>query len=243
MGGLALGDVDRDGDLDIVFVHNGGATGGGPGYFLRNEGQGRMVDATADFGADLGTIRRYFQPLLADFNGDGLLDLHVAIDFQPDYHSHGLANGQFVDVTAQVGTSNGGSDMGACAGDVNNDGALEIYSTNINGAVLYMNDGQGHFVNEGSQRGVGNWGWTEFQVGWGTTFLDADNDGDQDLMFVSQPDPGHLYENNGTGWFQKRDVEARVRFKGVGVLAFALRPRRRPGSVADGQVARPCRAL
>jgi len=202
-GGLTLGDVDLDGDLDIVFVHNGGGNGvGGPGFYIRNDGLPDLVDDTVNFGANLSQVTRYFSVVLADFNGDLKLDLHAAVDFFVDYHARNDGYGVFSHVTQDSGTTNTGSDMGLAIGDIENDGDLDIYSTNINQGVLYVNNGDDTFQNEASARGCASWN-TGFgtSIGWGTTFADFDNDRDIDLLFVARGKPGHLFRNFGDGTF------------------------------------------
>lgn len=208
-GGLALGDVDGDSDLDIVFQHNGAGGGlGGPGFFIRNNGLPNLVDDTAAFGADLGQSRRNFSAVLVDFDRDGDLDLHTAVDFFPDYHCHNNGDGTFEFVSPQVGTMNGGADMGLAIGDIENDGDLDIYSTNIGIGVLYVNDGDGNFQNEAVPRGCGSWGSAHgVAVGWGTMFADFDHDMDQDLVFVAYAAPGLFFENDGTGHFTTYEQE------------------------------------
>ncbi len=219
-GGLALADCDGDGDLDIVFTHSAPAVlgGGSPGFYIRNDGIANLVDATAEFGAGLGMPRRYFSAVLADFNLDLKPDLHVACDGQPDFHCHQVAPGVYFDVTHMVGANNVGSDMGLAVGDIDNDGDLDIFSTNIDQGILYVNDGQGHFTEEGFARGVGSWPQTP--IGWGTAFVDFDHDGDQDLVLVAAQHPGVLFENDGQGYFTNVTAGSGLDLLGHGLLSF-----------------------
>jgi hypothetical protein len=190
---------------------------GGPGFFVRNDGLPTLVDATVSFGAGLSDLRRNFSTLLADFDRDGWLDLHTAVDFTMDYHCRNLGDGSFEHVSTQVGTTNGGSDMGVAVGDIENDGDLDIYSTNIGIGVLYVNDGSGHFSNDALAHGVGSWGFPP-PTGWGTIFGDFDHDRDQDLVFVAYGAPGFFYENDGQGQFIRR-IGANL---GLDLLAHGL---------------------
>lgn len=221
-GGLALADCDDDGDLDAVFVHSGpaviGSSTGGPGFYIRNDGLDQLVDATADFGAALSGPRRYFSAVLADFNGDLKPDLHAACDGMIDFHCRRTAPGSFEDVSVAVGADNVGSDMGLAVGDIENDGDLDIFSTNIDRGILYVNDGQGNFTEEGFARGVG--GWPMVPVGWGTAFVDFDHDRDQDLVFIAGQDPGLLFENDGTGHFTNATAGSNLDLLGHGLLPF-----------------------
>lgn len=201
-GGIVLADMDVDGDLDIVFVHRGSAAFGGdlgPGFYVRNDGLPSFVDATASAGGGLATPRRHLALVSADFNGDRLPDLHSAVDQFSDYHAHNSGGGTFADVTTLVGAVHLGSDMGLAVGDIENDGDLDIFSTNIDEGVLYLNDGTGTFVNDADARGIGIWPGN--CIGWGTVFADFDLDRDEDLAVVGMNDPGFLFENDGQGYF------------------------------------------
>ena len=204
-GGLTAGDPDGDGDLDLIYLHNGGGNGiGGPGFYLRNEGDGTFVDDTASFGGGLGVATRYFSAILFDYSGDGMSDLHCAVDFFIDRHFHGNGNGTFQNVTQAVGATNQGSDMGLAIGDPDGDGDFDLYSTNVNVGVFYENDGAGNFTNTANQRGINkfNHGLSTC-VGWGTAFADYDLDGDEDLIAIGSLGLGELFENDGTGHFAK----------------------------------------
>ena len=217
--GLTLGDTDLDGDLDAIFLHNQASTGG-PGFFVRNDGFPTFVDDTAAFGAALGDWNRYFTGVLCDFNKDMLPDLHVAIDFYEDFHCRNLGGGLFQDVSQQVGVTNKGADMGLAVGDIENDGDLDMYSTNINYGVLYVNDGAGNFVNDAPNRGVGGWGANSV-IGWSTVFADFDLDRDQDLVFVAYGVGfGRLYENDGTGYFTDVTATSGLVLRGHGMASF-----------------------
>jgi len=127
----------------------------------------------------------------------------------------------FEDVTAEVGTAHIGNDMGAACADFDDDGDLDIYTTNITdptggrgttqGNAFYVNRGD-RFVDEASARGVFDTYW-----GWGVEFLDVEHDGDLDLAAVTGFDeflleadgllsplratPGVLFLNDGSGEF------------------------------------------
>ena len=145
--GVTAADCDHDGDLDIVLVHNGvdGLQGLGRGFYLRND-DGIFVDATANFAPTLLNENRYFTPALVDFTGDLLPDLHISVDFFADVHLRNVAGTFLQDVSTAAGATSTNADMGIAVGDIDNDGDMDIYSTNINVGVLYINDGTGTFL-------------------------------------------------------------------------------------------------
>jgi hypothetical protein len=160
--------------------------------------------------------------VLADFDGDQRIDLHCSIDAGHDFQCQNQGNGVFVDVSVEAGVSSVWADMGTGVGDIENDGDLDIYSTNIGGCVLYVNDGSGHFVDEAFERGVYAGAPPDaIFVGWGNVFSDFDNDGDEDLVFVSGTvDPGELFENDGTGHFNEVTDASGLYLRGFGLVSF-----------------------
>ena len=79
--------------------------------------------------------------------------------------------------------------MGLAVGDYDNDGRIDFHITNFSddSNVLYHNDGDGNFTDVTFQAGLG-----EVSIpflGWGTSFIDYDNDAWQDLFVVN----GHVY--------------------------------------------------
>lgn len=221
-GGLTVGDPDRDGDLDVVFLHNGGGNGiGGPGFYLRNNGDSTFTDATTTFGGGLGVATRYFSAIMFDFSSDGALDLHCAVDFFTDRHFQGQGDGTFQNVAQTVGTTNQGSDMGLAIGDPDGDGDFDLYSTNINVGVFYENDGAGNFTNTANQHGINSFNQgLSTCVGWGTAFADYDLDGDEDLIAVGAFGLGELFENDGTGHFAKVSNGAGITLIGRSLVNF-----------------------
>ncbi len=212
-GGMALGDTDRDGDLDVVRAHQFGA-----GYFLRGDADLSFPDETASFGAGFDLDRRYWSIVLADFNNDGWPDLHAAIDFDADYHARNRGDGTFEDVSESVGVGNTGSDMGVAVGDIESDGDLDIFSTNMGWHALYVNDGTGVFTQEAQARGVDFFGL--IGSGWGTQFADLDNDGDLDLAAVDSAVKGKVFINRGDGYFTRDDTQNGLLLSGYGLVSF-----------------------
>jgi len=137
---------------------------------------------------------------LVDVDGDGDLDLYVlqggpmrlggerAGEFrEPEgklptnrlYLNDGA--GKFVDATARSGAAaHSGYAMGVAAGDVNGDGHVDLYVTNLGADVLLIGDGTGFFRNATQSSGLRDERWTS-----ATTFFDAEGDGDLDLYVAA----------------------------------------------------------
>jgi hypothetical protein len=133
-----------------------------------------------------------------DFDDDGWLDIFlvdggsIADPAVAQRARHRLyrnrRNGSFTDVTAASGIRHrpstplgtGAYGMGACAGDYDNDGLIDLYVTNVGPNVLYRNAGNGRFTE------VPNAGGADSAL-WSTScaFVDIDRDGDLDLFVTT----------------------------------------------------------
>lgn len=135
-----------------------------------------------------GPDKPSFQPVWFDYNHDGNLDLFVANDGEvsPLYKNSG--NGTFTDVTKEAGLCRLGSNMGVTVGDYNNDSYLDIYTTNVGPNFFWHNNGNGTFTDVAAETKTADMP----SIGWGTSFLDFNNDGFLDLYVtngVSSPKP------------------------------------------------------
>ncbi len=198
--GMALADYDQDGLLDIYVTNWSYELGTGtPGFpfqnaLYRNLGQFRFADVTDQVNLG-GLARDSFSAVFADFNNDRFPDLYVAIDHVAD-EFYWNNNGVFAS-GAGVHVNHVGNDMGAACADLDDDGDLDIYTTNITDPLLafgnglynclYMNLeaspgekppplGFTQFEDVALARGVGDSYW-----GWGVEFVDLENDGDLDI--------------------------------------------------------------
>jgi hypothetical protein len=123
---------------------------------------------------------------LLDYDGDGLLDVYVvtAAELGPGRERiphrnalyRNLGEWRFEDVSKRAGVDAAAWGNGVCAGDVDNDGHLDLYVTNWGSNFLFRNRGDGTFEEIAGQAGVTAGGWST-----GCTFFDADADGDLDL--------------------------------------------------------------
>lgn len=191
---IAAGDIDNDGDLDL-YVSRNAFYGQMPNIMLRNDGEGRFTDFTALSGT--GNEGAGFVAAFADYDSDGDLDLFVANMSTPSPFGGGaIANlygrvsnalyrnngdGVFEDVTEQAGLFSVDSHLGATWGDIDEDGDPDLYVTTYFGFNhLYINQGDGTFVDRAQERGVSA-PWSSFS-GW---FFDYDNDSHLDLLIPS----------------------------------------------------------
>ncbi len=236
----AAGDYDNDGDLDLYtgryldprknlpttlfYTRNGEGNS-----LLRNdsrEGVLRFTDVTkqagiSETGLTLGVA-------WGDYDADGDLDMYAANDFGRDALLRNNGDGTFSDVSKETGAFDPGYGMSSSWGDVDNDGDLDIYVSDVHsgqrwygqaatlykylltstrqgtivedlpvykeiyshvgadwktygdqtvkGNALYLNDGQGKFTDVSESANANPYGWY-----WSSTMFDFDNDADQDI--------------------------------------------------------------
>ena len=213
---------------------------GGTNLLFRNRGDGTFEDVSVKSGiaqprgpASAGFVRQNWRPVgsfgmgaaAADFDNDGWPDIYVACDTAPSLLYRNNHDGTFREVAVPSGCAfdeNGVamSGMGVAVGDYDGDGWLDIVRTNFSDQVptLYRNNGDGSFHDASLQAGLGV---NRKYLGFGTAFLDFDNDGWKDLfianghvyaqlegqkLHVSYTQPKLLYQNMRNGKF--RDVSS-----------------------------------
>ncbi len=160
-----------------------------PSHLYHNTRDGTFTDVTVksgvakEFGPALGVVA-------ADFNGDGWPDLYVANDGQPNQlwinqHDGTFRNTALLSGAALSPEGEAKSSMGIDAGDFDNDGDEDLFITELTGQGhdLYVNDGTGTFDERSARAGtrMASLPYTGFGSGW----IDIDNDGWLDLVTVN----------------------------------------------------------
>jgi len=203
-------DYDNDGKLDL-FVSRGPSAGATP-YLYHNEGNGVFTKiitgpvATALMKADGSSW--------GDFDNDGNVDLCVAtwwnqIDFL--FQNNGGGNFSFLNTNP---ISSVAAYSETCTwGDYNNDGLIDLYVTNSNGAAknfLYKNLGASNFQKIDTGIVV-----TEVDSSRGANWIDADDDGDLDLFVCHENNNvNSFYRNDGAGIFTKVTTTPLTQYQG-----------------------------
>ena len=135
--------------------------------------------------------------LATDVDRDGWPDLYVACDQTPrllymnqrdgTFKEEGLLRGVALDENGKAL-----SGMGVVAADYDNDGTIDLFRTNFSDerVTLYRNRGDGMFDETTAAAGLG---LNTRYVGWGTAFVDFDNDARVDLIQVN----GHVFPEAG----------------------------------------------
>jgi len=182
----AFGDVDGDGDLDVIVANEFR-----PNILLLNDGNARFTDGSARLPRD---NRDSEDVGLADFDGDGDLDVVVVSeDDQVNELYFNDGTGRFSDEGVRLpvtGTSNG-----VLVADVSGDGAPDILIGNNGPNALLIGDGAGGFTDETAVRLPRLADVTQdLELG------DVDGDGDLDLL-VGNEGRNRLLINDGTGRF------------------------------------------
>ena len=217
--GCAAADYDADGDVDLY------VTNVGPNLLLRNEGDGHFADATAAVGgadARWGTSCGFL-----DYDLDGDLDLYATnyVEFDPEnnivcaeggirsycepkfYEPVGDVlyrneDGQFCDVTLEMGIIHKGRGLGVAFSDYDLDGDTDVYVAN-DGTMNFLYQNQGNRFAEVGLYAGGRYNEDGLaEAGMGVEFGDWDNDGLQDIFVTNfAQETNTLYGNDGQGQF------------------------------------------
>jgi hypothetical protein len=244
--GCAFLDFDRDGRLDLFvsnYLAFDLATATEPGQginclwkgipvncgpkglptdtnlLFKNTGSG-FEDVSVRSGVARVTGRYSMTALAADFDEDGWVDIYVASDSTAAILYRNNHDGTFTDVAVPSGAAlseNGMAQagMGAATGDFNADGRLDLFKTHFADDIpaLYRATGKGLFEDVATASGLGV---QNRYVEWGAGIVDVDNDGWQDLLYVTgnvypeveqkfprypHKGPRILFRNKGDGTF------------------------------------------
>lgn len=162
--------------------------------FYRNRGDGTFEEVSRKVGVSDERKHYGMAGIWGDYDSDGWPDLFVANDATYNYLYRNMRDGTFKETGAVAGVAYGETgteqgSMGVTWGDYDSDGHLDLFVTNFENEpnALYRNLGAAGFVDVTLPSKIGQPSLP--YVGWGTAFVDFDNDGLSDLLVAN----GHVY--------------------------------------------------
>ena len=228
--GVATGDVDNDGCVDLYL------TNFGTNQLFRNNCDGAFTDVSRPSGVD--DPGWSVSAAFVDYDRDGWLDLfvahylHYSIETdrkcptltagpgycppqayppQPSRLYHNNRDGTFTDVTAAAGVAGEfGPALGVSTADFNGDGWIDIYVANDGQPnQLWINQRNGTFKNTALLSGVAVPAHGKAEASMGVDAGDFDNDGDEDLFMTELGGEGsNLYVNDGSRLFEDQSARS-----------------------------------
>ena len=223
--GVSIGDFDIDGYPDVYvgnyfLAYEGSltvindativnASQTSKGYLLKNMGGKYFANVYDDYGL---THKGFgFGGVFTDYDNDHDLDLLVNHDFgykaEPNvFLKNEYPDEEFRDVAKELGLDLKINAMGTAIGDINNDGLLDYYVTNIRFNRMMVSQGVGKpYVDQSKELGMGY-----VSISWGTNFADFDHDTDLDLFVANGdlnpndvPMADYYFENSGGKFTEK----------------------------------------
>jgi hypothetical protein len=223
-GGVAAGDIDGDGLVDLYFTSNLGSN-----RLYRNLGDFRFADITAGAGV-ADSVGWKSGVTMADVNGDGRLDIYVSGVSYLEMKGRNVlyinnGDGTFTDRAEEYGLAFSGYSTQAAFFDYDGDGDLDMYLLNSStlaerrasqstsrternaaaGDRLYRND-HGHFIDVSASAHI--YGGVE-GFGLGVAVSDVNLDGCPDIYIANDfPENDFLYLNNCNGTFTESIAQA-----------------------------------
>jgi enediyne biosynthesis protein E4 len=176
----------------------------------QNDGRGNFTEVSDQVHVTGPKSCYGFTALISDFDNDGWPDIYVSCDSTPNLYYHNLAGKLFEQIGGQAGIAYNEdgreqAGMGVTAGDYDRDGLLDIFKTNFadDTHTLYRNLGANNFDDATIASGLAV---NTKYLGWGTAFLDVDNDGWKDLIVAN----GHVYPEVDTGHTEEKFKQRRL---------------------------------
>ncbi len=226
--GVAAGDYDNDGDMDLY------VTNVGPNVLLRNDGHGRFEDVSASAGVDepgWGTAAVFL-----DLDVDGDLDLflvnyvtwNLAVEMPcslnrlrvycapqnynaaaADHLFRNNGDGTFTDVSMAAGLNHAfGNGLGVIGADFDGDGLTDVFVANdMMFNQLWLNRGDLQFEEAAMLRGVAVDGHGSAKAGMGVAATDIDDDADVDLLVVNMESQADSFYRNEGSYFSDATTE------------------------------------
>jgi len=244
--GVAIGDVDNDGDADVYLTNYG------EDRLYRNRGDGTFEDATGPAGIRVAGFST--SAVFCDYDLDGWLDLYVAryVRYDPSQYCHNSAgqrdycgpkafnpapdvllhnngNGTFGDVSRRAGLHGvaAAAGLGVVCQDLDDDGWPDFYVANDQYANhLWVNRGDGTFDERALLLGAAYNLEGREEAGMGVVAADLDSDLDLDLFVTNMGgETNTLYRNLGGGVFEDATggaglAASSLPYTGFGVVAF-----------------------
>jgi tetratricopeptide (TPR) repeat protein len=206
--GVVAADFDDDGKLDLFVANDLTAN-----FLFRNQGEFRFQEVAAESGVAANAEGGYLAGMgiaSGDFDGDGRIDLAVTNFYaESTTYYQNLGAGQFVDHTVAIGLAAPSRFLlgfGAAFFDANNDGRLDLATANghvndLGPHVPYAMPAQLLLGQKGSRiidvsRDAGP-PWQVLRIGRGLAVGDLDNDGQLDVLIVSDGAPLAYFHNQG----------------------------------------------
>jgi hypothetical protein len=206
-----------------------------PNALFRNNGDGTFTDISEKAG-----INKYLGKgmgvAIADYNGDGRMDIFVTNDKMPNFLYRNEGGGVLKEVAMEAGVFSNESGsmvsgMGCDFKDYNNDGWPDIFYADLvkESFTIFANGGKGFFMDATFPSGAGI--HSSSHSAWSNKFMDFDNDGWKDIFIAGShvvdnvelynpaaryKEPCFLYRNLGNGKFEDISKQLGPDFQVVG---------------------------